>query len=112
MSLFERREQVYGPETVSVGDLDLTVDGCYRNVVTIPLDVRPRRALYVHADSDFPVDVVVASETGAAVGHREGVRDATLGPYSTGKLRNMGIILGLYPGDKAKVTLEAWMERE
>ena len=47
MSLFEKREQVYGPELVSVGDLDLTVDGGYRNVVTIPLDVKPKRSLMV-----------------------------------------------------------------
>lgn len=112
MSLFEKREQVYGPEVVSVGDLDLTVDGGYRNVVTIPLDVKPKRMLSVKVSSDFPVDVVVANEKGAAVGHKDGVRDATLGPYPTGKLRSMGVFLGLYPGDKAKVTLEVWMERE
>ena len=87
MSLFEKREQVYGPEVVSVGDLDLTVDGGYRNVVTIPLDVKPKRMLTVRVSSDFPVDVVVANEKGTAVGHKEGVRDATLGPYSTGKLK-------------------------
>lgn len=112
MSLFEKMEQVYGPEVVSVGDLDLTVDGGYRNVVTIPLDVKPKRMLTVKVSSDFPVDVVVANEKGAAVGHKEGVRDATLGPYSTGKLKSMGIFLGLYPGDKAKVNVEAWMEKE
>lgn len=112
MSLFDKREQVYGPETVSVGDLDLTVDGCYRNVVTIALDVKPKRALYVRAVSDAPVDVVVANEKGAAIAHRSGVRDVTIGPCPTGKLRSMGIFLGVYPGDKAKVDVEAWMERE
>ena len=112
MSLFEKREQVYGPELVSVGDLDLTVDGGYRNVVTIPLDVKPKRSLMVKVSSDNPVDVVIANEKGAAIAHKEGVRDALLGPYSTGKLKSMGIVLGLYPGDKAKVNIEAWMERE
>ena len=112
MSLFEKRKQLYGPEVVSVGDLDLTVDGGYRNVVTIPLDVKPKRKLFVKVSSDNPVDVVVANEKGAAVAHKEGVRDAVMGPYDTGKLRSMGIFLGLYPGDKAKVNLEAWMERD
>ncbi len=112
MSLFDKREQVYGPETLSVGDLDLTVDGGYRNVVTVPLDVRPKRSLYVRVVSDGPVDVVVANEKGAAIGHKEGVRDVLLGPFSTGKLRSMGVFLGVYPGDKAKVELEVWMERE
>lgn len=112
MSLFDKREQLYGPEVVSVGDLDLSVDGCYRNVITIPLDVKPKRMVYVKVSSDFPVDVVIANEKGAAVGHKDGVRDILLGPYSTGKLKSMGILLGLYPGDRAKVNLEAWMERE
>ncbi len=112
MSLFEKRERVYGPETVSVGDLDLTVDGGYRNVVIIPLDVKPRRVLHVKVSSNFPVDVVVANENGATVGHKKGVRDAVLGPYPTEKLKSMGIFLGLYPGDRAKVALEAWMEKE
>ena len=112
MSLFDKREQVYGPEVVSVGDLDLTVDGGYRNIVPIPLDVKPKRALYLHATSDFPVDVVVANEKGAAVAHKEHVTDLSLGPIPTGKLKSMGIFLGLYPGDKAKVNLEVWMERE
>ncbi len=112
MALFDKREQVYGPEQVSVGDFDPTVDGCYRNVVTVSLDVRPKRALFVKVVSDRPVDVLVARENGSSVGHKDGVTDAVLGPYSTDKLHSMGIFLGVYPGDKALVTLEAWMERE
>lgn len=112
MSLFEKREQLYGPDTVSVGDLDLSVDGGYRNVVTIPLDVKPKRMMYAHIVSDFPVDVVIANDKGMALGHKGGVRDAVMGPYPTEKLRSMGMLLGVYPGDKAKVQLEVWMEKE
>ena len=71
--MFGKREQVYGPETVSVGDFDITVDGCYRNVVTIPLDVRPHRMLRVSVKSDHPVDVAVAREDHSAAGHKDGV---------------------------------------
>ena len=112
MSLFEKREQLYGPETVSVGDLDLSVDGGYRNVVTIPLDVKPKRMMYAHVVSDFPVDVVIANDKGMALGHKGSVRDSVMGPYPTEKLRSMGMLLGVYPGDKAKVQLEVWMEKE
>ena len=103
---------IYG--TINVGkDASVYIkDGGYRNVVTIPLDVKPKRSLMVKVSSDNPVDVVIANEKGAAIAHKEGVRDALLGPYSTGKLKSMGIFLGLYPGDKAKVNIEAWMERE
>lgn len=112
MSLFEKREQVYGPETLSVGDFDITVDGCYRNVVTIPLDVKPRRMLRVSVKSDHPVDVVVAREDRSAAGHKEGVMEATLGPFDTGKNKGMGILLGVFKGDKAMVTVEAWIDKE
>ncbi|MDO5862339.1 MAG: hypothetical protein Q4Q58_06080 [Thermoplasmata archaeon] len=112
MSLFDKREQVYGPETLSVGDFDPTVDGCYRNVVTIPLTVRPRRVLRVKVSSDHPVDVVVAREDRSSAGHRDGVMEAVLGPFDTGKSSSMGILLGVYKGDKAKVTVEAWTDRE
>ena len=112
MSIFDKRVNVFGPEVVSVGDLDYTVDGCYRNIVPIPLDVKPNRLLYVKVSSDNPVDVVVAHDDNSAAGHKEGVTDIQLGPFSTGKSTSMGIILGIFRGDKAKVNVEAWMEKE
>lgn len=112
MSLLEKKVQVYGPEEVSVGDFDPTVDGCYRNVVTIPLDVKPRRVLYVKIKSDNPVDVVVAKEDRSSAGHKDGVTDVIMGPYETGKSKSMGIILGVFRGDKSKVTIDAWMDKE
>lgn len=110
--MFDKRVQVFGPEVVSVGDFDPTVDGCYRNVVTISLDVKPRRMLHVKVSSDIPVDVVVANSDRSAAGHREQVTEAVLGPYPTGKSDDMGILLGVFKGDKAKVNLEVWTDRE
>lgn len=112
MSLFDKREVVYGPEVVTVGELDYSVEGCYRNVVTIPLVVKPKRMLRVRIKSDAPVDVVVANENRSAAGHREAVREAEFGPYDTGKSKSMGIILGVFRGDKANVTVEAWVDKE
>lgn len=112
MALFVKREQVYGPEIVSVGDFDVTVDGCYRNVVTIPLEVKPKRMLRVKVTSDHPVDVLVAREDNSSAGHKDGVMEATLGPFETGKSHSMGIFLGVYKGDKAKVTVEAWTDAQ
>ncbi len=112
MSLFDKREVVFGPEVVSVGDLDYTVEGCYRNVVTIPLEVKPKRMLRVRISSDAPVDVVIANENRSSAGHKEAVREAEFGPYDTGKSKSMGIILGVFRGDKAKVTVEAWVDKE
>ena len=76
MPMFGGRETVFGPETVSVGDFDITVDGCYRNVVPIALDVKPRRMLRVRISSDHPVDVVIAREDRSSACHKEGVLEA------------------------------------
>lgn len=112
VSIFAKREQVYGPEQVSVGDFDVTVDGCYRNVVPISLDLKPHRKLYVKIDSAHPVDVVVAREDHSSAAHKEGVTHVLLGPFDTGRAMSMGVFLGVDKGDKALVTLEAWTDRE
>jgi len=112
MSLFEKRTQVYGPEEISIGDFDATADGFYRNVVTIPLTVKPNHVLYVKVTSDNPVDVVVARDNGSAVQHKDRMTDITMGPYPTEKAKSMGIIIGVFRGDKAKANVEAWMERK
>ncbi len=112
MPMFGGRETVFGPETVSVGDFDITVDGCYRNVVPIALDVKPRRMLRVRISSDHPVDVVIAREDRSSACHKEGVLEATFGPFETGKSRSMGVLLGVFRGDKASVTVEAWTDKE
>ena len=112
MSLFEKRTQVYGPEEISIGDFDATADGFYRNVVTIPLTVKPNHVLYVKVTSDNPVDVVVARDNGSAVQHKDRMTDVTMGPYPTEKAKSMGIIIGVFRGDKAKANVEAWMERK
>lgn len=90
----------------------MTVDGCYRNVVPIELVVKPKRMLRVKISSDHPVDVVIAREDRSSACHKEGVMDATFGPFETGKSRSMGILLGVFRGDKASVTVEAWIDRE
>ena len=112
MSIFDKRVQVYGPEEMTVGEFDPTVDGCYRNVLSIPLDVKPNRFLHVRIRSDFPVDVVVAKEDHSSAGHKDQITDAELGPYPTEKSRSMGILIGVFRGDRAKVTVEAWTDKE
>lgn len=111
MSLFDKMTQVYGPETLEIGAFDATADGFYRNVVTIPLDIKPNHLLTVHVASDNPVDVVVAREDGSMVQHKDRQTEVTMGPYPTEKHKSMGIIVGVFRGDKATATIEAWMEK-
>ena len=112
MSLFDKKEVVFGPQEVLVGELDYSVEGGYRNVVTIPLEVKPKRMLRVRIRSDAHVDVVVANENRSAAGHKEAVREAEFGPYDTGKSKSMGLILGVFRGDRARVIVEAWVDKE
>lgn len=112
MSFFEKRTQVYGPETFTVGQFDPAADGLYRNVYPVELTVKPNHVLYVSVKSDAPVDIVVAREDGSSVQHKDKQMDIVLGPYPTEKHKSMGVILGVFRGDKANVTLEAWMERK
>jgi hypothetical protein len=111
MGLFSKRTQVMGPETILVGKFDPTVDGCYRNVEIRTLQVKPKHSLYVKVTSDNPVDVVVANEDQSAAGVKNGITEVTMGPFSTQKFSTMGLFLGVYRGDKANVTVEAWMEK-
>jgi hypothetical protein len=112
MSLFEKRTQVFGPETITVGEFDPTADGFYRNVYPIPLDVKPNHVLYVKLKADKPVDIVIAREDGSAVQHKDRQTDIQMGPFPTDKHKSMGIILGVFRGDKSTVEIEAWMERK
>ena len=113
MALFEKRTQLYGPETITVGEFDVTADGFYRNVVTIPLmAIKHNHMLYVKVMADKPVDVVIARDNGSAVAHKDHQTDVVMGPYPTEKYESMGIILGVFRGDKSTATVEAWMERK
>ena len=112
MSLFDKRTQVYGPETLEVGQFDANADGFYRNVVTIPLTIKHNHMLYVKVESDNPVDVVIARDNGSAVTHKDRQTNVQLGPFPTEKLDSMGIIIGVFRGDKANATVEAWMEKK
>ena len=112
MSFFDKRTQVFGPEKMSIGDFDPTVDGFYRNVVTIPLTVKHNHMLYVKVESDNPVDIVIARDNGSAVTHKDRQKDILMGPFPTEKLDSMGIIIGVFRGDKANATVEAWMEKK
>lgn len=112
MSLFDKRTQVYGPETLEVGQFDANADGFYRNVVTIPLTIKPNHMLYAKVESDNPVDVVVAREDGSMVQHKDRQTSVIMGPYPTEKHKSMGIIIGVFRGDRATAKVEAWLEKK
>jgi len=114
MGMFTKKEVVFTRAGIRVGDVDLqspTGTG-YDNIVTLSFDVAKNVQLRVGITSDRPVDVVVANEGGSMATHHEGITAGTLGPVSTGKNKNMGLILGVYPGDKAVVDVTVWTDRK
>lgn len=114
MGLFTKKETVFARTGIRVGDVNLqspTGTG-YDNIVTLSFDVDRNVMLRVGITSDRPVDVVIAHEDGSMAAHHEGFTAGTLGPVTTGKNKNMGLILGVYPGDKAVVNVTVWTDRK
>jgi hypothetical protein len=109
MAFFDGTEQVLKIEGVSLGEFDPSVHGFYKNVKSFPFDVKKRRAIKVEIKADFPVDIAIANEKGSSLLHKQAVKEGTFGPVSTGDNKEMGIIVGVYPGDKATVSVEVWM---
>lgn len=103
--------QIFEISEKSVGDFDPTVPGCYKNVETFSFDVKPRKSLTIKISSDQPIDVAVANSDGSSVFHKSGVVSDELGPIPTGDNHDMGIFLGVYPGDKAVISLTVSMGR-
>ena len=95
---------------MTIGEFDPTVDGAYRNVITMPLEVRAGKDLYIHLESDFPVDVVLSDSTGLCIGYRYEFSSGTFGPTPLKNKETIALVLGVFRGDLAKITLEVWME--
>ncbi|MDR1954576.1 MAG: hypothetical protein LBP82_01320 [Candidatus Methanoplasma sp.] len=105
------KEQVFGKEGLVLGEFDPSVEGLYRNVKAFPFNVKRKKVIIIAITSDLPVDVAVVDEEGSPVTYKQAVKEGSIGPIPTGGNREMGIILGIYQGDKATVNVEIWMAR-
>jgi len=111
MAMFSEREQLFKTEGLVLGEFDPSVDGFYKNVQTFPFKVKKRRVIRIIVSSDAPVDIAVANEKGSSVSYKQAVKEGTIGPIPTDDNKEMGVIIGVYKGDKATVSVEIWMER-
>lgn len=106
-----RRKTVLIPRTeMTVGEFDPEADGAYRNVKTMPLEVRPGRDLYIQLRADAPVDLALSDGDGRCVGFRDGMTEGTFGPLPLSRKETMALMMGVFRGDLARMTIEAWME--
>ena len=111
MALFGDGEQIFKRDGLVLGEFDPSVDGFYRNVQTFSLKVKKRKAVSISIASDVPVDVAVANENGSSIAYKEAIKEGTMGPVPTGDNKEIGIVLGVFRGDKATVNVEVWMVR-
>jgi len=111
MAVFGGKEQIFKMERFALGEFDRSVDGFYKNVQTFSFGVKKKRAITVKISADVPVDVAVANEKGSSVTYKQSIKEGTVGPVPTEDNREMGLIVGIYKGDKATVSVEVWMER-
>jgi hypothetical protein len=112
MAVFGKKEQVLKTEGLRLGEFDPSAHGFYRNVQTFPVRVKKRRVVRICIASDISIDIAVANERGESVYYKQAVKDTTVGPVPTGDNKEMGIIIGISPGDRATVSIEAWMEKQ
>lgn len=106
-----KKRTVLIPETdMTVGEFDINVDGAYLNVKTLPLDVKPKRNLYVQIRSTMPMDLALSNSDGRCIGFREQMKEGVFGPTALVKKETIALMMGVMRGDLAHITIEAWME--
>lgn len=111
MALFDRRTEVFRQDKLLVGRFDPTMPGCYDNVKTFPMEVKPKRSLTVSIKADGKISFAIADSSHTSVFHKEDITEGTFGPIPTANNKEMGVLLGVYPGDKVNVDIEIWMEK-
>ncbi len=111
MGFFSKEETVFEKADIRLGEFDPTnsTGSCYFHILKFPFDVKKNRMIRVHVTSELPIDVVLAGPEGL-VGEVGGVKETTLGPYSTKNYPDMCVFLGITPGDKSTVSVKAWLE--
>ncbi|MGI6009057.1 MAG: hypothetical protein ACOX8X_02895 [Methanomethylophilus sp.] len=114
MGIFSKNETVLELDGAVIGEVNLHSDTGtgYDNVRHFAFDVSANRQIRAHVVADKPVDAVLAYEDGSVAGHKDGVTDAVLGPFSTKKYASMALFLGVVPGDRAKVSVRVWTDKK
>jgi hypothetical protein len=107
--MFRRRTVLIPKTEMTVGEFDPSADGAYRNVKTLPLEVRPKRDLFVSVESNVPIDAAVSDSSGKCITFREKFTSGTISARPEEK-GTAALMIGVFRGDLAKVTIEAWME--
>ena len=111
MVLFGGTEQVLKVEGFLLGEFDPSAYNFYKNVKSFTFNVKKKRTVKAEVKADNPIDIAFMNENGRSLLHKQGIKEGTIGPVPTEDNKEMRIIMGIYPGDKATVSVEVWMEK-
>ncbi|MDR1404329.1 MAG: hypothetical protein LBJ20_02005 [Candidatus Methanoplasma sp.] len=111
MRLLRDRVLVFQKKNLAIGEFDPDAEGFYRNVMAFSFTVKKKKILRVTVRSDIPVDIAIADEGGSSIAHKQMMTDGELS-VPTGGNKEMGLFIGICPGDRALVNAEIWMERQ
>jgi len=93
--------------SLTLGEFDPSADGAYRNVKTFPLSVT-RGKLFISVTSDRPVDIAISNSDGICIKFKDSILCDVL-TAETAKKENVTIFAGVFRGDKAELSIKAWM---
>lgn len=112
MAFFQKEETVFERKDILLGELnyDSPTGTCYDNVLTFSFPVRKNRLLRLEVKSDKVIDAVIARPDASAACQALGITEKVLGPVETKDNTEMGVLIGLTPGDRAVVSLRAWID--
>lgn len=108
--MFRRKTALIEKTEMTIGEFDPTVDGAYRNVKTFPLEVKAGKDLYISIESSIPVDIALSNGDGMCIGFKDQFKSGVFGPTALKKKEVVSLMMGVFRGDLAKLTIEAWME--
>jgi len=74
------------------------------------LEVKAGRNLFIEIDSNSPVDIAISNEKGMCIGSKYEFTSGTFGPTPLKNKETLALVLGVFRGDLAKITMEVWME--
>ena len=113
MGLFSKTVTVLECKELKVGEFNPNNPPTfYDNVHTFPMAVKPKHNLRYKIHSTGPVSIAIANSENCSVHHKEDVTDFEYGPIPTGDNHEMGVLLGVFMGDKVTVDLIVTMSKD
>jgi len=104
------KKEILLDTTLSLGEFDPHVPGAYRNVISYPLNAKQGKDLFVTVNANNPVDIALSDSDGICIKFKDSILSDTIGPIAVSKKGTVALVLGIYRGDTAELSVKAWTE--